>query len=74
MTMGIMINDEKAKDLLKQVLIERITLKQDLFHKITLEGLEEVAVARAISEGRKNDFVSEEEIFELLPNCFQVFL
>ncbi len=64
--MELKINDEKAKELLKQVLVEMITKKQDLFHKIVLEVIEEVSFARAIFEGRKNDFVSEEEIFELL--------
>ncbi len=35
---------------------------------VVLEALEEVGLANAIAEGRKNEFVSEDEIFSLLDN------
>jgi len=64
--MELMINDEKMKDFMKEIIIEMIKEKRDLFYEIILEALEEVALANAITEGRENDFVSEDRILGLL--------
>ncbi len=37
-----------------------------MFYKIFIEALEEVILAKAIEEGRKNNFVDEETIFSIL--------
>lgn len=62
----ILSTDEKIKELLTEVIIELIKTKRGLLHEIVLDALEEVALANAISEGRKNDFVSEKEVFSIL--------
>jgi len=64
--MELALNDPKTKELIKEVIIELIKEKRDLFYEITLETLEEIALANAIKEGRQNDFVSEDKIFALL--------
>ncbi len=64
--MEITFNDAKTKELLKEVVIELIKDKRDLFYEIIMEALEEAALANAIKEGRQNDFVSEDKIFTLL--------
>ncbi len=64
--MELTINDEKMKDFLKEIIIEMMQEKRDLFYEIILEALEEVALANAIIEGRENNFVSEDRILELL--------
>ena len=64
--MELSISDEKTKELLTEVMIELIKTRRDIFHEIILEALEEVGLANAIIEGRKNDFVAEEKIFSLL--------
>ena len=64
--MELSISDEKTKELLTEVMIELIKTRRDIFHEIIIEALEEVGLANAIIEGRKNDFVSEEKIFALL--------
>lgn len=64
--MELNISDEKTKELLTEVMIELIKTRRDIFHEIILEALEEVGLANAIIEGRKNDFVAEEKIFSLL--------
>jgi len=64
--MELTFNDVKTKGLLKEVIIELITDKRDLFYEIIMEALEEIALANAIKEGRQNDFVSEDKIFTLL--------
>lgn len=64
--MELILNDEKTKQLLKEVLVEMIQQRRDLFYEIVLEAIEEVGLSRAIEEGRKNDFVSEEKIMDIL--------
>ncbi|MGI8669226.1 MAG: hypothetical protein ACR2J3_05165 [Aridibacter sp.] len=61
--MELTISDEKTKELLTEVLIEMMKTKRDVFQEIFLEALEEVGLANAIREGRKNDFDSKEEVF-----------
>lgn len=64
--MKLSISDEKTKELLTEVMIELIKTRRDIFHEIIIEALEEVGFANAITEGRKNDFVPQGNIFSLL--------
>ncbi|BAP56634.1 hypothetical protein THII_2337 [Thioploca ingrica] len=64
--MELMISDEKTKELLEEVLIDLIKNRRELFYEVILEALEEVGLANAVTEGRKNEFVAEEEIFSIL--------
>ena len=64
--MKLSISDEKTKELLTEVMIELMKTRRDIFHEIIIEALEEVGLANAITEGRKNDFVPQENIFSLL--------
>jgi len=64
--MELTINDDHTKALLTEVMVELIQTKREVFYEIILEALEEVGLANAIIEGRKNDFVSEEQIFSIL--------
>lgn len=64
--MELTISDEKTKELLTEVLIEMMRTKRDVFQEIFLEALEEVGLANAIREGRKDDFVSEDEVMNVL--------
>ena len=47
-------------------MVDLIKNKREVLHEIMLEALEEVALANAITEGRNDDFVSEDEIFSIL--------
>ena len=64
--MQISISDEKTKEMLTEILIDLIKTRKELFSEIIQEALEEVGLANAIAEGRKNEFVPEEDIFALL--------
>jgi hypothetical protein len=64
--MELTVNEEKMKELLKDVMIEMIREKRELFHELIVEAIEEVGLANAIKEGRKNKFVSEERIMNIL--------
>lgn len=60
------ISETKAKELLKEVIIELAQERRDLFFEIILEAIEEIGLANAIREGRQNEFVSEESIVAIL--------
>ncbi|TEU12027.1 MAG: hypothetical protein E3J21_22210 [Anaerolineales bacterium] len=60
------ISETKAKELLKEVIIELAQERRDLFFEIILEAFEEIGLANAIQEGRQNEFVSEESIAAIL--------
>jgi len=63
--MELTISEEQAKDLLKEALVELIEEKRDLFYEVMLEVIEEVGLAKAIREGRQDEFVSEEQVLAL---------
>ena len=66
--MELSISDEKTKELLTEVMIDLLKTKRDILYDVVLEALEEVGLANAIAEGRKDQFVSEDEIFSILDN------
>ncbi len=64
--MKLIISDEKTKELLEEVIIDLINNRREWFYEVILEALEEIGLAHAITEGRANEFVAEEEIFAIL--------
>ena len=62
--MQLVISDEKTKELLTEILVEMIQQKREVFQEIFVEALEEVGLANAITEGRKNEFVGEDKILK----------
>jgi esterase/lipase len=64
--MELTVSDEKMKDFIKEIMTEMIKERKDFFHEIVLEAMEEVALANAIMEGRKDEFVDENRILEAL--------
>ena len=64
--MELTISEKQAKELLKEVLIELMEEKRDLFFEVMLEAIEEVGLAKAIREGRQNEFVGEDQILAIL--------
>lgn len=65
------LNEEPTKNLLRQVLVELLEERRSEFHELVLEAIEEVAFANAIRAGRKNEFVSEDEIQAVLDSSHE---
>lgn len=61
--MEFTIDEMHTKKLLKEVVLELMKEQQDVFVEIIKEVFEEIGLAEAIRKGRKNDFISESEIF-----------
>ena len=57
----ISLDEEQFKNLLKETLIELFEERQDLFSAIVAEAIEDIGLANAIREGRRNDFVEKGE-------------
>lgn len=64
--MELTVNENKMKELIKDALIELMSEKKGVFQDILIEAIEEVGLINAIREGRKNNFVNEERIINLL--------
>lgn len=59
-------NEVQTKALLKQVVLELLQEKRSEFYQIVLEAMEEIGLANAIHEGRRDEFVSEEQVTAIL--------
>ena len=64
--MDLKISEQQAKQLLKEAIVELMEEKRDLFFEVMLEAMEEVGLANAIREGRRGQFVSEDEVRAIL--------
>jgi hypothetical protein len=62
------LNKQELIEGLKQAMLELFQEQPDLITEIITESLEEIGLAKAINQERKNDFVSEEVIREILKN------
>jgi len=64
--MELVLNDVSTKTILKEVMLELVRERKDLFYDIMREVIEDMGLAAAIREGRQNDFVTEAEINAIL--------
>ncbi len=64
--MELTINEVQTKNLLREIMIELVQEKREWFSEIVVDALEEVGLANAIREGRRDEFVTEEEIAAIL--------
>lgn len=62
----VTLDEKQFKVLLKEALAELFEERQDIFSAIVAEAIEDTGLANAIREGRKNDFMSKEEIQAVL--------
>lgn len=60
------LDEKQFKVLLKEAIVELFEERQDVFAAIVAEVIEDIGLAHAIREGRKNDFVNKEEIDAIL--------
>ena len=60
------LDEKQFKVLLKEALAELFEERQEIFSAIVVEAIEDIGLANAIREGRKNDFMSKEEIDTIL--------
>jgi predicted GIY-YIG superfamily endonuclease len=61
-----MTNEEQLKAVFKAALIEVIEEKRDFFQELLEDAIEEIALVRAIEEGKQTETISREEVFKRL--------
>lgn len=61
-----MLEAQDLRPLLKELLREMFTQERDLLAELIYEVMEDVAMARAITEGKDSKNVERDEIFVLL--------
>ncbi len=60
------LSETQIKDLMKAAILEIFQERRDLFQDLIAEALEDIALVKAIDEGRDSEPVSCEAIFEIL--------
>ncbi len=60
------LDEKQFKTLLKEAMVELFEERREVLAAIVVEAIEDIGLANAIREGRKNDFVSKEEIDAIL--------
>jgi hypothetical protein len=61
-----MLEAQDLRPLLKELLREMFTQERDMLAELIYEVMEDVAMARAIAEGKDSENVGRDEIFALL--------
>jgi len=65
--MGEILSDEtRLKALFKSALVELLEERKDLLRDVIEETMEDIALARAIDEGRRTPETTRDEVFSLL--------
>ena len=60
------LSETQIKNLLKAAILEIFQERRDLFQDLIVEALEDIALVKAIDEGKDSEPVSREAIFEIL--------
>ena len=64
--MELIVDEKKMKEIFKETFIELMKDKRELLHEIIVEAIEDIGMANAIKTGRKNKFVDEKKIVDIL--------
>jgi hypothetical protein len=63
---GVLLDESKLKNTLKQALVEVLQERSDLMRDIFEEAIEDLALVRAIKVGEKSKKVSRSQVFQTL--------
>ena len=64
--MQTVMDEGKLKQVFKEALVEMLEEKQNLFHDIVVEAMEDIALSRAIQEGQGSGKATKKEVFDIL--------
>jgi hypothetical protein len=70
--MEIILKEQELKQLLEEIIFKLFTEKREFLKEILTEVIEDIALSKAIEEGRKNEFVSKDEIMDIIENGLKV--
>lgn len=64
--MQTVMDDGRLKQIFKEALTEILEEKQNIFHDIVMDAMEDIALSRAIREGEKSGTATKKQIFDIL--------
>nr|WP_320015752.1 hypothetical protein [uncultured Desulfobacter sp.] len=64
--MQTVMDEGKLKQVFKEALVEILEEKQNIFHDMIMEAMEDIALSRAIQEGQNTGTATKEEISHIL--------
>jgi len=70
--MEIISKEQELRELLEETIFKLFTEKRENFKEIIEEVIEDIALSKAIEEGRKIEFVSKDEIMDTIENGLKV--
>ncbi len=70
--METILKEQELKQLLEEIIFKLFTEKREIFKEIVEEVIEDIALSKAIEEERKNEFVSKDEIMDIIENGLKV--
>ncbi len=62
----MIIKDDEIKSILEDIVFKLFQDNKEIFRDIVEEVIEDIALCKAIEDGRKNEFVSQEKIMRML--------
>jgi len=66
--MEVTLSEEQIKDMLEEVVLKLLVDNKDMFREIIEEIIEDIALSKAIEEGKESEFVDEDKILEIIDN------
>jgi hypothetical protein len=64
--MTFSLQEEKVRDLLKEVMLELMAERPEIFHDIIVEAIEDAGLMAAIAEGESSETISRSEFDAIL--------
>ncbi len=64
--MQTVMDEGRLKQVFKEALVEMLEEKQNIFHEMIVDAMEDIALSRAIQEGQKTGTATKKEIFNIL--------
>ena len=66
--MEITLKEDQIKSMLEDIIFKLFQERKDVFREIIEDIIEDIGLTKAIEEGRKSDFVSQDKIMEIIDN------
>ncbi len=64
--MQTVMDEGRLKQVVKEALVEMLEEKQNIFHDIIVDAMEDIGLSRAIQDGQTSGPTTKQEVFDIL--------
>lgn len=64
--MQTVMDEGRLKQVFKEALVEMLEEKQNIFHDIIVDAMEDIGLSRAIQDGQTSGPATKQEVFDIL--------